>query len=117
MPVSSVGHLAARRRRRRRLTAEHKGAQLSEEPVVVALGDGAGPAAQLGLDRLLHELFDDAPAHIDMAAVLDELALKDGFELAVGDRFRQPLHPAELEDLGPQVERRNADWMLVSGEI
>ena len=69
------------------------------------------------LDRFLNELFDDAPAHIDVAAVLDKLALEDAFEVGVGDRFRQSLHPAELEDLGSQIQRRNPDRMRVGGQV
>jgi hypothetical protein len=53
---------------------EDKGAELAQESVVVALGDATGPAAQLGIDGFVDELFDDAPAHVDVAAVLDELA-------------------------------------------
>src|SRR5215831_10860249 len=117
MPASSICHLAARRRRRRSLAPKHKGAELAQKPAVVALGDSARPAAQIGLHRFLDELFDDTPAHIDVAAVFDELALEHAFELRVGERRREPLHPAELEDLGPQIERRNADRMLVGGEV
>ena len=72
---------------------EHKGAELAEKSAVVALGDGAGPAAELGLHRFFDEFFDDAPAHIDVASVFDELTLEDAFEVGVGDRFRQSFHP------------------------
>src|ERR1700730_936929 len=109
MPVSSIGHLPARSRWRRRLAPKDKGAQLSQEPAIVTLGDGARPPAQIGLDRLMHKLFDDAPAHIDVAAVLDELALEHAFELRVAERFRQALHPPELDNFRAQVQGGDAD--------
>src|SRR6202040_4477446 len=99
MPLPSIGHLPARRWRPRRFTPQHKGAELTEKSAVVAFGDGTGPAAQLGLDRLGHKLFDDGPAHIDVAAVFDKLALEYAFEIGVDDRFRQSFHPGEFEDL------------------
>src|ERR1700730_12308251 len=96
---------------------QHKGAELAEKSAVVAFCDGAGPAAQLSLDRLGHKLFDDAPGHIDVAAVFDKLALEYAFEVGVGDRFRQSLHPGEFEDLRSQVESSNPDRMWVGGQI
>src|SRR5258705_7741024 len=97
MPVSSIGHLPAGRRWRRRLAPKDKGAQLSQEPAIVTLGDGARPPAQLGLDGPSYELFDNPPAHADVAAVLDELALEHTFQLRVAEGFRQALHPPELD--------------------
>src|SRR5215468_7182579 len=113
MPASSICHLAARRRS---LAAEHKGAELAQKPAIVALGNRTGPAAQIGLDGLFDKLFDDAPAHIDVAAVFDELAIEHAFELRIGERRREPLHPAELEYLGTQIERRDADRMRVGSQ-
>src|ERR1700730_9077194 len=117
MPLSSIGHLPARRRRPRRFTPQHKGAELTEKSAVVAFGDGAGPAAQLGPDRLGHKLFDDAAAHIDVAAVFDKLALEYALEIGVGYRVRQSLHPGEFDDLRSQVESSNPDRMWVGGQI
>src|SRR5689334_8254196 len=103
MPIPSIRYLAARRRGRRRLAPEHEGAKLAQKPAVVAFGDGASPLAQLGLYRLFYELLDDAPAHIDVAAVFDELALENALQFGVGEHVDQTLHPAEFEDLGSQI--------------
>src|SRR6516162_6531817 len=113
----SIGHLTARCWRLWRLTPENKGAELTQKPTVVALGNGPSPTAQLGIDRLFHEFFDDAPAHIDVATILDELALEDPLELGVGKRCHQPFHPAEFKDLWPEIERGNPDRMRVGGEV
>src|SRR5260370_32693322 len=117
MPVSSIGHLSAGRRWRRRLAPKDKGAQLSQEPAIIPLGDGARPAAQFGLDWLAYELFDNAPTHVDVAAVLDELALEHAFELRVAERFHQPLHPAELDDFRAQIQGRDAYRVRISGPV
>src|SRR6516164_4953594 len=84
-------------------------AHLAQEPVVVALGDAAGASAQLGVDGFVDELFDDPPTHADMAAVLDNLACEHALELRVGEGLGKPLHPAELDDLGTEVECGDAD--------
>src|SRR6516165_2312816 len=73
----SIGHLTARCWRLWRITPENKGAELAQKPTVVALGNGPSPTAQFGIDRLFHEFFYDAPAHIDVATILDELAFED----------------------------------------
>src|SRR5262245_60208349 len=117
MPALLVGHQSARGRRHRRLLPEDKGAELTQKPVVVALGHRTGPAAQLYVDGFADKLLDDAPSHIDVTAVLDELAFEHTLQLSVASRLGQPLHPAYFEDFGAEVQCRDADRMRVGGEI
>src|SRR5690349_3572997 len=103
MPILSIRYLGTRLVRDRRFAPEHEGAEIAQKPAVIGIGDVASLLAPLVLHRLFYELLDDAPAHIDVAAVFDELAFEDALQFGVGDRFGQALHPAEFEDLGPQI--------------
>src|SRR5262249_50023563 len=114
---ASICHLTTRRRRCWRLLAQDKSAQFAKVPVVITLGDIARPAAKLSIYRLGDKLLDNAPTHIYVTAVLDELALEHAFELRIGSGLRQPLHPAELEDFGTEIECGNADRVRIGRQI
>ncbi len=63
--------------------AQYKIRKLLQEHCVIPLGDPASPAAQLGLEWLAHTFFYNPPTHVDVAAVLDQLAGKQIAQLFI----------------------------------
>ena len=52
-----------------------------------------------------------------MAPVLDRLAGQGVLDVGVGDRLGQCLHPREFDDLGAEIERGDADRMLIGRQV
>src|SRR5215471_3550591 len=67
--------------------AEDHVTQLLQEHAVVPSSYATRPATQLGLERFAHTLFHDPPPHVDVAAVLDELAGENGAQFPVRERL------------------------------
>ena len=90
---------------------------LAQIAAIVALGDADRPARELGVDRLGDEFLDNPPPHIDVTAVLDDLALEDALELGIVGHLGQRLAPRQLQNLRAEIERSDADRVRVGRQV